>query len=102
MYAYEDIFSATGRSAAPPSAGVGPSGTVVMPGGVASSPRGGGGGWTPVKIGLIAVGLVIGLMVVVSLFHRARSQRQMAWQAQAASDAAAAGLAQRVLRRSEA
>jgi len=93
MYAYEDIFNVTARPAASPSAGVGPAGTVVMPGSVASSPRSGGGGWTPVKIGLIAVGLVIGLIVVVSLFHRARSERQMAWQAQAASDAAA-GLAQ--------
>jgi len=88
MYAYEDIFGASGRVTAPPLDGVGPSGTVVMPGGMAASPRS-GGGWSPAKIGLVAVGLGIGLIVAVSLFVRARHERQMAWQAQADAEAKA-------------
>ncbi len=82
MYAYEDIFGASGHVTAPPAAGVGPSGTAVLPGSLGTTPRG-GGGWSPVKLGLGAVGLGIGLMVAVSLFVRARHERQMAWRAQA-------------------
>lgn len=85
MYAYEDVFSAAGRAAAPLPAGVGPSGTVRMPEGEPGSHRGGGRGWTPVKIGLTSVGFVLVIGIIAVLFIRARRQRQMAWQAQAAA-----------------
>jgi serine/threonine protein kinase len=81
MYAYEDIFNATGRTANPPLAGVGPSGTAVLPGTPPKLPRSGGGIWKPVVIGLVAVVvLVIGLIAMVSIFHGANGRQQRARQ----------------------
>ena len=83
MYAYEDIFGGAARTATPLPVGAGPSGTAVLPGTPPKLPRSEGGTWTPAtKIGLAAVVVVIGLVVVISLFHSARRHRQRAWQDQ--------------------
>jgi len=89
MYAYEDIFGGMARIATPPPVGAEPSGTVVMPGTPPKLPRAGGGTWTPAtKVGLAAVVLVIGAVVVISLFHSVRRHRQRVWEAQATANQA--------------
>jgi len=69
MHAYEDIFCDKALTAIPPVAGIGPFGTVVQP---ATPPRIRSGWWTPMKVGLTVVALVIGLlalMILIRLTH---------------------------------
>ena len=71
MYAYEDIFGGHTQTAVPPLAGVGSSGTVVMPEPSSKPPRSKSGAWTPAtKIGLAAVVLVIGVSLLLPLNGR--------------------------------
>jgi predicted Ser/Thr protein kinase len=88
MYAYEDVFGGTtqtaqaAQTATPPPAGVGPSGTIVMPPTPPPPPHTGRKPWTlATKIGLGAVALVLGVVVLGSLFHSIyRHHKQMEWE----------------------
>ena len=84
MYAYEDVFGGTVPPATPP-AGFGPTGTIVMPGTPPQPPRSGSGPWTlATKIGLGAVVLVIGMVLLLGLFHSIqRHHQQREWEDQA-------------------
>ncbi|HUD83796.1 MAG TPA: hypothetical protein VMQ67_09850, partial [Candidatus Saccharimonadales bacterium] len=91
MYVYEDVFGGTAQTATPPPAGFGPSGTVVMPGTPPPPPRSGSGPWTlATKIGLGAVVLVIGMVLLLGLFHSIQSHHQRReWEDQAPAAAPA-------------
>src|SRR5207247_899615 len=75
VYAYEDIFGAAASAARQASAGVGPTGTAVMPSGSTKPAYGGGGAWKPAVIGLVALVLIIGL---IATFAHARKRHRIA------------------------
>jgi predicted Ser/Thr protein kinase len=74
MYAYEDIFGGAGAAASPAPAGVGPSGTVVMP----AVPSKKGVAWKPgrtaitVSIAVLAVAMILFSFAVANHRRRAR------------------------------
>ncbi len=76
MYAYEDIFGGVTPRATTPPLAAGSAGTVVLPMGQPSPPRH-SGWWTPMKTGVAAAVLVIGLVLVMLLLHSGKRHRQM-------------------------
>jgi predicted Ser/Thr protein kinase len=67
-FAYEDIFGAAASAARPASAGLGPSGTVVMPGVPPKQPPPKGGGWKPQRPVIVVGAFVLAiLMFAVSI-----------------------------------
>jgi hypothetical protein len=87
LYAYEDIFGGVGPAVAPTPVATGPSGTVVLPGTLKSSPSGPASWTLATKLGLVAVLLAA---VVFALNLVARSvKRQRLIEAQAAAEAQA-------------
>jgi serine/threonine protein kinase len=81
MYAYEDIFGGVAPAATVPPLAAGPSGTIVMPVPPPKPQRAKSETWTPAtKIGLAAVVMLIGMVVVTSLFLSAKRHRQNPWQ----------------------
>ncbi len=86
-YAYEDIFGAASAAAKQASAGVGPSGTVVMPGVPPQQARPGSGGWKPSRP--VIVGGAFVLATVLFLFSigiaRHRSMRRAERESEARS-----------------
>jgi len=97
MYAYEDIFGATGSVAEQPT-GVGPHGTAVL--GTSAVNPSSGAGWSPAKVIGLGVAALMVLIFIVLFFantirQRERRAHQRAVEAQEASDAARAALALR-------
>ena len=91
MYAYEDVFGGLKSAATPPPIATGPFGTTVLPGQPPRPAPPNGGAWQPAtKIGLAAVALVIGLFLVTSLFHHARTHRRRIAESQMVPAAVAA------------
>jgi predicted Ser/Thr protein kinase len=90
VFAYEDVFGLARRKAQEASARVGPFGTPVSSERPAKTPRGGGGAWKPVAVGLAAVILLF----ILGLAFRAKARRQAEYQAwYAQQEAAQAALA---------
>jgi predicted Ser/Thr protein kinase len=94
MYAYEDIFGGVVQPSAAP-AGIGPTGTVVMPPVAAQPARAAGGNWTlPTTIGLAGIGLLaicwLGWQVLAHHRHSNYSEPSSDAEAQVVQDASGA------------
>jgi predicted Ser/Thr protein kinase len=83
MYAYEDIFGAAGPAASPAQAGVGPSGTVVMPGIPPKQHGPEGGTWKPGRPVIVAtafalaIGMLLLSLAIVRQKSRLRAEREV-------------------------
>ena len=84
-YAYEDIFGAAGTTARLASAGVGPSGTVVMPGAPPKNPFAEIAAWKPGRqaVALATIILVAAVLLLIALAkHRSRLRAEQEYEAQ--------------------
>src|SRR5207249_3440204 len=97
MYAYEDIFGATGRAADQPAAAVGPHGTAVVGG---ATPHSSGSGWKPatvIGLALAVLLLLIPAFLILSYNLARKSRRAVQQQEVAAQRAAELAAAARML-----
>jgi predicted Ser/Thr protein kinase len=84
-YAYEDIFGVAGATAKQASAGVGPSGTVVMPGIPPRQPRPEGGSWKPERRAIVftawLLAMAVSLLFIAVARHRSRLRSEREFEA---------------------